>query len=390
MIQRVTGSDVSDLITQATDISISLLMPTHRSGSGVRQDPIRLKNLLNEATEHLSNRGITGGRAERFLEPVARLVADEQFWRNQGEGLAIYQTDKMCTCFQLTSAVEPLAYVADHFYVKPVVLQQSGSGTFWLLALTWDTAQLYRVDLGTIEPVENAHFPAGRAQLVGERDTEEQLQHQSFRMPTQGRGELGAATFHGHGEGEGKIEADREHYLARVGDFLNDLESVDDKRIVLAATDEVAGHFHSAANVNPVAHIHTSPAHLQMTELHAKAIPLLRERVEKEDSGWDERFNDAAAHQLATTDIEQVLRAATAGAVDQLCVDPDRRVWGWVDPSTGDVEVHRTPSAESIELTNMATLKAVETSARVIGRSESQLPDGSPLAAILRFPVPLR
>ena len=64
--------------------------PTHRAGPEVQQAPIRLKNLLREATEVLQADGARAPMIHSVLAPLRRLVNDGLFWQYQSDGLALY------------------------------------------------------------------------------------------------------------------------------------------------------------------------------------------------------------------------------------------------------------------------------------------------------------
>ena len=70
--------------------SVSLFMPTYKSGSEIRQNPVRLKNLLHKAEEHLEAVVRRLVEARRFLAPIQNLVNDELFWQHPSDGLAIF------------------------------------------------------------------------------------------------------------------------------------------------------------------------------------------------------------------------------------------------------------------------------------------------------------
>jgi hypothetical protein len=88
----VSRTDLEELVAMEVQPAISIYLPTHVAGREVRQNPIRLKNLLSAAAERL-------GASRRppeidvLLSPAQRLVEDGAFWRNQQheqQGLAIF------------------------------------------------------------------------------------------------------------------------------------------------------------------------------------------------------------------------------------------------------------------------------------------------------------
>lgn len=89
----------------------------------------------------------------------------------------------------------------------------------------------------------------------------------------------------------------------------------------------------------------------------------------------------------ATTDVAQAARAAVFGAVDTLLVDIDAVVPGWLDDEDGSVRFAAADDAHSYGLVDQIAARALAGGARVLGVRAGDLPDGAPLAAILRYPV---
>jgi len=54
----IRRTDLQRLALQGAGSSVSLFLPTHRAGPEVQQGPIRLKNLLRQATEALQADGV--------------------------------------------------------------------------------------------------------------------------------------------------------------------------------------------------------------------------------------------------------------------------------------------------------------------------------------------
>ena len=86
----IRRTDLERLALQGAGPSVSLFLPTHRAGPEVRQGPIRLKNLLRQATEALQADGVRAPMVHSVLGPLRRLVNDGLFWQYQSDGLALY------------------------------------------------------------------------------------------------------------------------------------------------------------------------------------------------------------------------------------------------------------------------------------------------------------
>ena len=82
--------DLDELVACDKQPAVSIYMPTHAAGREVRQDAIRLRNLLNTATKRLGADHRPPEIAE-LLDPARLLVDDEEFWRYQERGLAVFR-----------------------------------------------------------------------------------------------------------------------------------------------------------------------------------------------------------------------------------------------------------------------------------------------------------
>ncbi len=54
--------------------AVSIFVPTHRASQEIRQDPIRLKNLVRQAEQQLIKEGTRPAKARTLFEPVVDLV----------------------------------------------------------------------------------------------------------------------------------------------------------------------------------------------------------------------------------------------------------------------------------------------------------------------------
>src|SRR5690348_10522192 len=109
------------LLDESRAPAVSIFLPTHRAGQEIRQDPIRLKNLVRQAEQQLINEGTRAAEARNLLEPVAGLVEDSAFWRRQAEGLAVFRSPNVFLTYQVPFPVAEFVAVSDRFYIKPLL-----------------------------------------------------------------------------------------------------------------------------------------------------------------------------------------------------------------------------------------------------------------------------
>ena len=118
-------------------------MPTHSTGKEVRQDPIRLKNLLADARSKLLAAGLSEGDADTTLGPVTALLEDRDFWQHQGSGLALFIDENQTSEYRVPLALEERVVVGRRFHVTPLLPVLAADGHFSVLTITAEKATLF-------------------------------------------------------------------------------------------------------------------------------------------------------------------------------------------------------------------------------------------------------
>ncbi len=108
--------------------------------------------------------------------------------------------------------------------------------------------------------------------------------------------------------------------------------------------------------------------------LHAEELGRIRELLERRRS-----------QARAATDVVDVARAATAGAVECVLVDIDQTVPGAVDDQTGAVTFSETDDAVAYGVTDEIARRVWLTGGRVLAVRGQDIPGEGPVAAILRY-----
>lgn len=121
--------------------SLSITMPTHRTAPESRQDPIRLRNLITQATDRL-----LGEFSRRELEPLlTRLdgLASAINWRSTLDGLALYVNRDMARSFVLPFSLAERVVVDETFFTRDLVYALNHSPRYWVLALSEKPTRLF-------------------------------------------------------------------------------------------------------------------------------------------------------------------------------------------------------------------------------------------------------
>jgi hypothetical protein len=157
--------------------------------------------------------------------------------------------------------------------------------------------------------------------------------------------------------------------------------------LIIAATKPVESQFRSVSGLQVLpeamigAHDRTPDA-----EIAQAARPILDAHYQHQLAELRKRFDRAAGANRATTDIADAARAATFGNVETLLIDIEETIPGTVDEETGAVSFAEA-DAVNYGVGDEIARRASQTGARVLGVRKADLPDGKPLAAILRSAI---
>lgn len=362
-------ADLTTLAGHRGDMSMSICLPTTPVTQETEADRILLKNLAREGLNQLE--GADKRRVAALAEELDDLIDDDEFWCFQAHGLVIYVTPDNLRTFRVPNALKPLVEVSDRFHLKPLLRSITFCNACYVLALADGGVRLIEVsaDLPAVE-VRLAGMPRDAASAVG-------------------KASIAVRSYSGRlGGSEGKKVRLRQ-YARQVDAALRGLLSGNDIPLVLAAVDSLGAIYRS---VNSYPHLlpeglEGNPERKSEAELASAARVLLDEVYRGRITAWRTLFEQRGNEGRASADIAQVARAATFGAVHSLLVDMDQVVHGTVAETDGAVTLAAGPSADSYGVVDEIARRVLLSGGQVLSVRQADIPEGQPLAAILRYPV---
>jgi hypothetical protein len=372
--------DLDELVKSERRPAVSIYLPTHVAGREIRQDPVRLRNLLAVADERLADRWRSSAR-EALLAPARALVEDDFFWRHQEGGLAIFLAPEFSRIHKLPEAVPEQVVVDDHFHILPL-LPLLDTGQFWLLALSAARTRLYRGTRRTLTEVTGLDLPQG----VGEVRGKTEYQPTQYASPLGRRGGLAKAQSFGEDPEEVR-KTELLALLRRVAAAIEPVIKRDPAPLVLAAHPEIRGHFRDIARWDEIVPdgISENPDALSEPELHDRAWAGVEPIVTAARTAALERLNALIGTGRAATAIEDIIGAARQGRVDMLFVAREAHLWGRIDEAGGPIAVHEEAAEGDTDLLNYAALMTLRHGGGVAAVDRALLPASGPAAALLRY-----
>jgi hypothetical protein len=386
MNDHITLEIIMALINTTDADCISLYMPTHPIGTETQQDPIRLRNLLDQAEEKLRAAGYAKMGVEERLASARQLLDDRLFWQNQAEGLALFLSSDGTQQFRLPIGVEELVVVADHFHIKPLLPLMTGDRRFYVLALSQQHLRLYEATRTTMTEVDLADIPTSVNEALPYDDLERQLQYHTG-SGSQGDGGR-AAIFHGHNVGGSDDKKDAlRRFFQQVDAGLMDLLGTDRAPLVIAGVDYVAALYKMVSSYpqHLEQDVTGNPDALSDDDLHDQAWEIVAPTLEAAQTRALSKYGALLAQDQASAKLDLVLQAACTGRVNTAFVNLDRQIWGVMDETSYSLRVDDEPTAENEDLIDLAARQTLAHGGEVYALSSEEMPDNAAVAAFFRY-----
>ena len=371
-----TRDDVDALAAVREHPCVSIYLSTSPLPQEADMARVELKNLLSEAVAQLRAAGTDRRLIEQQEETLADLIEDVDFWRLLSYSLAIYATPTSVRTFRLPNRLTTALEVSDRFYLKPLLRAVTFPQAAFVLALAQNSVRLLEISADSpVYAVSVPGLPSDVADAVG---------LPSINGRTQDSHIMGGRIQGGEGQ---KVRM--RQYARAIDRALRPVLSGLDLPLVLAAAEPLAGIYRSVNSYPNLteAIIPGNPEETPDEDLGRSARAILDELYAAELDELKDRMARRAAHGRAVTDLSDVARAATYGAVETLFVDIDQSVPGLVDEQTGAVTLSDTEDAVTYGVVDEILRRALLSGAEIFAVRADDMPGGGAVAAGVRFQV---
>lgn len=379
----LSSEEIKKLVEDAEPPCLSIFMPTHRRPTESRQDVILLKNLLKKAEELLDEAAVDKQQIRELLAPVSGLLEDAAFWKYQRDGLSLFSSRVAFHEYRLPLTISPLVIVGKRFHLKPLFPLLTGDGSFYILALSQQQVRLFHATGSTASEVEVEDLPRDLSQAIGY--AERARAHFYSTAPGAGRGRF-SSVFFGWGFGIEEKKDDMLLFFQQVDNGVNRILAGQRAPLVLACVDYLMPIYHEANHYPYLLDegVQGSPEEKTAGELRDLAWAIVAPRFLEAQRQAAEKFRNAPAG-LASSQIEEVVRAAYYGRVDSLFVSVDARIWGDFDTDSGAVTILPGEKQGHDDLVDLATVHAMLHGGAVYAVEKERMPVDALVAACFRY-----
>lgn len=380
----LTKEELKKFLVDYTDWCVSMFMPTHRAGRETEQDPIRFKNLLNEAGQRLQNKGVRSPNVREMLKPAESLLQDPEFWRHQSDGLAVFITAEEFHSYRLPLPFKELVVISHRFHIKPLLPFFTGDGHFYILALSQNQVRLLEGTRHQVDEIDLESMPKSLSEALQYDHFEKQFQFHTGS--SSGAAGERAGVFHGHDpsdEDKNKIL----RWFHKVDAELPNLITGGQSPVVLAGV-EYLHPLYKEANSYPNLldkGIMGNPEELKPEELHTKAWEVVQPHFMQAMENAKALYNKLSDSGKTTNEIKEAVEAAYHGRVDVMLVATGVQIWGSFDADNNEVIVHEKAEPGDVDLLNLAAAYSILNGGTVFAAKPDQMPDQAPLATVFRY-----
>ena len=379
----ITEQDLEALIQPRTGACVSIFLHTQRASGDPRQNPIRLKNLLNSAADQLIERGMRRPDADELLAPATALLDDSLFWQGQRDGLSLFIAEDFFQGYQQPIEFQDLVTVAHRFHVKPLLPLLSGDGRFYVLAVSQGEVRVLAGTRHTVQVLELEHVPES---LKDALRTDEQVRAHPYHHVTGGpRGVQ--SVFHGAAGEEQDSKDGILRFFRQVDQGLNEILAGKRAPLVLAGVEYLHA-IYREANTYPGLMdegVRGNVEELSAEEVHDAAWKVVGPYFAAAQTAAADRYRAVLGTGKASDDLAVVLQAASEGRVDVLFLDVSASRWGVFIPETGAVREEDEASAGAMDLLDQAAVRTLRNGGTVYAGNRADVPGGGDLAAVFRY-----
>jgi hypothetical protein len=379
--------DVKKLMQKDGGARVSIFMPTHHAGGENPQDPIRLRNLMRMAEEGLVARGLRAAEARLMLAPAENLYTDNLFWRQQGDGLALFIESNQFFFYRLPLQLKEEVGVAERFYIKPLVPLINDCGWFYVFSISRQENRLLQCSSAGSVRINLVDVPKNMPESLHYEIPGDRMQYHV--APQVGGSNFGASTAIQSGEGS-RPNYDKRNimqYFEQVDKGLGNILKDEKAPLVLAAVDYLHPLFRAANSYQNLLSegILGNPDGVGDDTLRQQAwniVKLYFDKMKRDASG---EYNRSAGTGRTASGLNEVITAAKNGQVRFLFVTEGRSAWGSYSESDGVQNVHAEPEAGDEDLIDLSIFHTLNHSGSIFVMKADEIPGGEPISAVLRY-----
>lgn len=365
---------------------VSIYLPMNKGGKEQNQHlaQARLKKCIREVKAALVKHQIHNDEIEDYLKPIEQLLAEIELWRNPSDGLSLFlDSKKGLRYYKIPIEFGETTYVANHFYLLPLLPLYEDDGSYYLLELSQDYVKLFEASRYHFKDMQLEVIAPSRLEDAVGYDYEEK----SLGLRS-GPDQQNAGFYYGHGEGKDDRKIELTAFFKEIDKGVRKVVTDRKAPIVLFCSNGFYGLY---AKVN---------SHQNLFKDYLSGDPEFQNNAERHQASWSlvapyfkerkmekiTRFKEAYHTQKTSYEMKVIMGAALSGRIETLFVAENADVFGIYDQDDQEVIEEPQHTLQNTSLINLAALQTYGQGGNVYFLPKDEMPvKESLMNAIFRF-----
>ena len=364
-----TDENLTELTKHRDNASVTIYLPSTPMTREIEVVQMALKAAATEAETQLRDIGVHKKQIDEIAETLESFQSNREFWQFQAHAMAIFVAPGVVHAYRLANTLQRLVAVGDRFDIGALLRSVTFTNGGYVLSVADGHYRLLEL---------SADAPPIELVLDVSDDVDGVLDDPKY----QGRFDRHRA------DGTTGDRIERERYCRLVQDAVLAHVAHSTLPMILAASKDLEPAYRAINTYRGLLDhgIEANPESLSIDDLNTHARVILDGHYDNKLAEWRELFGTRQAHGLATSQLSEVARAATASGVESLMFDMDSTLEGSID-DTGIVHDVADPDAENYGIIDEIAARVLGSGGTVKAVRAGDLPDSTPVAAMLRFPM---
>ncbi|GAA1180138.1 hypothetical protein GCM10009584_22620 [Ornithinimicrobium humiphilum] len=377
----MTRAEFEELVGDGDGTRVSLFIPTHRVGGGKESeaDRLRWKNLLGAVEAALLEDGHEQRDVAQLLAPARELHGDGMAWSHMADGLAMYLAPGWSAMYRVPLELPELAAIGSGFVLGPVLPLLSDQN-YVVLTLSQRHVRVLR---GSRDRIGELDVPSVPSAFEDVFEPDGPASDSVPRPTASGRSGQAGSVYYGGGSADNVHKEDVTEFFREVARGVEEHLAGRTIPMILAGLPEWVAVYRT---INTYPHlldaaIERNPDDMSADDLRTAAWGLVETRLAQDSARLLDRYQEQLARGNGAATPEDVAAAAAEGRVDTLLISADGCYTGNPDgpaivrPGRDEDDVCGVVDAAArATLRNGGAVRVLE-----------ELPDGAPVAAVMRY-----
>jgi hypothetical protein len=382
----IAYEELKALARPRENVGISIYMPFNDGTQGDLKNPALLREILESAEGRLLSDGVKPDVVTKLLRPGYDLAANETYWRDKFETLAIFIFADTFQAYKLQFPYEQTLSISRYPYLKPILHDYLTDKKIYVLVLEAGGSRLFKFDKHSYIDITPKELEKSSKEYAAYFQIERES---NYHMKRAGSGrEKEGIISHGHDNTEQLNKRRETEYAHIIANEVKEIATLENLPLVLAGVKSgfLAPTFRSVYDgtglIDDYIRVETAPLDIHKLQ---QGVSDILDNIEKTD---DQLKVEAVSNLLGTgfeeNDPDQVVKMAFEGRVDTLFVNVEMDIYGIMNVFNDRFEAKVTNNPDDENLTNIAIVDTWSRDGKVFFVSGTVI-NSRPMMASLKY-----